>query len=131
MANEAPDKSLFNAGVLNARANIAIVDATAHDWNNDFVPAAKLYAEAADLIASTYVIHIKQYARPDRLLRTVEMRRNSTSAYKKSGDPTDAKIQLAKALKFLSDYSDQLDHSTYDDTHRQLEKESDAIKAKS
>ena len=131
VANEAPDKSLFNAGVLNARANIAIVDATAHDWNNDFTSAAKLYAEAADLIASTYVIHIKQYARPDRLLRTVEMRRNSTLAYKKSGDSTDAQIQLTKALKFLSDHSDQLDHSTYDDTHRQLEKESDAIKAKS
>jgi tetratricopeptide (TPR) repeat protein len=131
VANEAPERSLFNAGVLNARASIAIVDATVHDWNNDFASAAQFYAEAADLIASTYVIHIKQYARPDRLLRMVEMRRNSASAYKKSGDVTDARIQLAKALKFLSDYSGQLDHNTYDDAHQQLEKDDDAIKDKS
>jgi tetratricopeptide (TPR) repeat protein len=131
VANEAPDKSLFSAGVLNARANIAIVDATVHDWNNEFSPAAQAYAEAADLIASTYAIHIKQYARPDRLLRIVEMRRNSAAAYKKSGDVTDARAQLTKALKLLSDYPDQLDHNTYEATQGQLEKDNDAIKDKS
>ncbi len=131
VANAAPDKGLFRAGVLNARANIAIVDATVHDWNNDFTQAAQFYAEAADLIASTYVIHMKQYARPDRLLRMVEMRRHSASAYKKSGDIVDARLQLAKTLQFLSDYSNQLDHNTYDETRQQLEKDSDAIKDKS
>jgi hypothetical protein len=131
VASDAPDTALNKLGVINARANIAIVDATAHDWKNEFTPAAQLYAEAADLIADTYVIHMKQYARSDRLLRIVEMRRNSASAYKKSGDAANARIQLAKALKFLSDYAAELDPKIYEDTRKQLEEDSDAIKNKS
>jgi tetratricopeptide (TPR) repeat protein len=130
VAKDAPDKSIFNAGVLNARANIAIVDAAVNEWNSNFKAAAEFYAQAADLIAKTYVIHWKQYARPDRLLRMVEMRRNSASAYKRSGDAADAGTQISEALQFLSGYSGQLDQTTYNDTVRQLQKDNEAIKSK-
>jgi tetratricopeptide (TPR) repeat protein len=129
-ANGAPDTALNKLGVLNARANIAIADAIAHDWDKDFASAAGLYAEAADLIANTYIVHMKQYARPDRLLQMIEMRRNAASAYSKSSDTSNAKGQLEKALKFLSDYSGDLDRKTYEDTRKQLEEDSSAVKNK-
>jgi tetratricopeptide (TPR) repeat protein len=131
VAKEAPDKSLFSADELNARANIAIVDATVNEWNSDFKAAAQFYAQAGDLIAKTYVIHMKQYARPDRLLRIVEMRRNSALAYERSGDATDARTQISEALQFLSGYPGELDQTTYNDTLRQLQKDDEAIKGKS
>jgi hypothetical protein len=131
VAKDAPDKSLFKAGELNASANIAIVDATVHDWNNDFTHAAQFYSQAADLIGQTYVIHMKQYARPDRLLRTAEMRRSAALMYEKAGDTSAAKTQLDEALKFLSDYSGELDRSVYDNTRHELQSERNAIKTKS
>jgi hypothetical protein len=116
---------------MNARANIAIVDATVNEWNSQFKAAAQFYAQAADLIAKTYVIHMKQYARPDRLLRMVEMRRKSALAYERSGDATDARMQISDALQFLSGYSHELDQAAFDDTLRQLQKDNEAIKGKS
>jgi hypothetical protein len=119
---------LAQADLLNVQANIAIADATAHNWNNDFAKAASLYADAADMIAKTYDIHLKEYARPDRLLRMVELRRNSAADYGRSGDSSNAKVQLERALKFLSDYSGDLDPKTYADNKQKLEADSNSVK---
>ncbi len=74
---------------------------------------------------------MKQYARPDRLLRTAEMRRSAALMYEKAGDTSAAKTQLDEALKFLSDYSGELDRSVYDNTRHELQSERNAIKTKS
>lgn len=115
------------ADLLDVRANIAIADATTHDWNNDLAKAASSYADAADLITKTFDIHIKEYARPDRLLRMVEMRRNAAADYKKSGDSSKARDQLEQALKYLSDHSDELDPKVYAENRQQLEADSNSI----
>jgi tetratricopeptide (TPR) repeat protein len=116
------------ADLLDVRANIAIADATLHDWNNDLAKAASLYADAADVLTKTYDIHLKEYARPDRLLRMVEMRRHAAADYTKSGDSSKARDQLEQALKYLSDHSGELDPKVYADNRQQLEADSDSIK---